>query len=526
LIYIGRYSRLCCDETPVTIKMAENELGLKKLGVLFFEYDITGKLAQAKYEAIKFSLFVGLLLIFSSILVSLLFRKLVSARIEKLVCVTQKLAHGQLNVRARMRGSDEIALLGQAFDVMAEEREKVELSLAEDIAERKLVEKKIRISEERLNYAQHVAQVGSWEFDHINGGIQWSDEMFNLFELDKKSTVATYETLLNGIHPEDRDKVNAAYSNSLITRAPYELAYRLKMIDGRIKWIQVRCSSEFSTEGKVLRSMGTVQDISQIKQAQDELEQLNNVLEERVTQRTFALQIAKEEAENANRSKSLFLTSMSHELRTPLNAILGYSQLMEITPGLSTEVVENAHEIRRAGNLLLALVNDLLDLARIESGHLDLKIEPLALAAVLTECHAQTITAAVARGVRLSLDNSCNSYRVNADRRRLLQIMNNLVSNAIKYNREGGSISLSCEIHNAGFVRLKVVDTGLGIPTDRLSQLFQPFNRLGSEMSKVEGTGIGLVIVRRLVEGMSGKIGVDSKPNIGSTFWVEFPLVT
>lgn len=508
---------------PVTIKIAEKELGSRKLGVLFFEYDIAAKLAQARQDAAMYSAIVGLLLVMSAILVSLLLHRLVSIRIAKLVEVTQKVAKGELNVRARMKGSDEIAYLGQAFDVMAEEREKVEHALANDIVERKSVEKQLRVSEERLNQAQHIAQVGSWELDLVQGQLLWSDEIFNLFEIDKEKFGATYEAFLNGIHQDDRDMVNQAYTNSLVTRAPYEVTHRLQMKDGRIKWVQERCSSEFDYAGKPIRSVGTVQDISEIKHAQLALEQLNNELEERVVRRTHALQQAKEEAEAASRSKSLFLTSMSHELRTPLNAILGYSQLMEMTPGLSEDVVDNAHEIRMAGNLLLALMNDILDLARIESGRLDMEIETVELADVLDQCYSQSTHAAELRGIQFVHDKSCELHRVKADRRRLVQVLNNLISNAIKYNRAGGTVSLSCNVSAAGRIRIKVEDSGTGIAPDRLDQLFQPFNRLGAEMSKIEGTGIGLVIARRLVEGMSGHIGVESTLGKGSIFWIELP---
>jgi PAS domain S-box-containing protein len=511
---------------PVTLKIAEKELGLKKLGVLFFDYDISAKLAEARQDAAIYSALVGLLLLLTAILVSLLLRKLVSTRIAKLVQVTQKFAKGELSIRARMQGSDEIAFLGQAFDSMAEQREKVEQALARDVVERKSAEAMIRVSEERLKEAQRIAQVGSWEHDLISSTLSWSDEIFNLYEIDKSKFGASYEAFLNGIHPDDRNIVNQAYRNSFSTHLPYAITHRLKMGDGRIKWVQQRCSSEFDAEGKPLRSVGTVQDITVIKQVQMELEQLNDELEQRVEQRTSALLQAKEGAEAASQSKSLFLTSMSHELRTPLNAILGYAQLMEIRPGLPEDVVANAHEIRRAGDMLLALMNDILDLARIESGRLEVKIESVNLASVLAECHSQNLRAAEIRGIKIVFEQNCEQFGVKADRRRLVQVLNNLISNAIKYNKEAGAVTVRCAVQAVGRVRISVTDTGLGLSKDKQSQLFQSFNRLGAEMGQVEGTGIGLVITRHLVEGMAGSIGVESTRDIGSTFWVELSSVS
>lgn len=522
-VFFSSQSDMLRGYYPVTIRIVGNELGRKELGVLFFEYDIKAKLAHAREDAAMYSMLFGGLLMLSAILVSLLLRRLVSLRIEKLVHVTQRFAQGELGVRANMQGGDEIAFLANSFDAMAAQREKVEHDLASDIAERKKTEARLLVSEERLNQAQHIAHVGSWELDLVAGKLSWSDEIFNLFEIDKEKFGATYEAFLHGIHPDDRERVNLAYSNSLVTRQPYEVMHRLLMGDGRIKWVEERCSSEFDAEGKPLRSVGTVQDITALHTAQLALEEVNNALEERVAQRTQDLVLAKDAAEAANRSKSLFLTSMSHELRTPLNAILGYAQLMEITPDLPEDVLANAHEIKQAGDLLLALMNDILDLARIETGKVEMQIENVSLVDALAECSSQNSHAAEMRGIKLVHEHSCEQFHVRADKRRLVQVLNNLVSNAIKYNRAGGSVNVTCTAGKNGLIRIAVTDTGMGIPAENQALLFQSFSRLGAEMSNIEGTGIGLVITRRLVEGMAGNIGVESTVGKGSTFWIELP---
>lgn len=267
----------------------------------------------------------------------------------------------------------------------------------------------------------------------------------------------------------------------------------------------------------------TLKDVTQKVLADAELVSHREHLEELVHDRTLELTVARNEAESANRSKTLFLTSMSHELRTPLNAIMGYAQLMKLDTSLPEPVIENAREIKHAGDFLLALINDILDLARIESGRLEMKIEAVELGSLLAECLAQNGTLAAGNNIALVCDDSCRSVRVQADHRRLLQVLNNLVSNAIKYNSVAGKVSVSCMALPNGRVRISVQDTGKGIAPDKQSQLFEPFNRLGAEMSQIEGTGIGLAIVRKLVEHMSGTIGMDSVLGKGSTFWVELP---
>jgi PAS domain S-box-containing protein len=231
---------------------------------------------------------------------------------------------------------------------------------------------------------------------------------------------------------------------------------------------------------------------------------------------------ALEVAEAASRAKSEFLSSMSHELRTPMNAILGFGQLLELDGALTAEQADNVQEILKAGHHLMALINEVLDLARIESGRLTLSMEPLAMAELINECLALVESGAVSQGLTVSREIApCHNCWVRADRLRLKQVLINLLSNAVKYNREGGGIQMTCESKSTGQVRLAVTDTGPGIPQDKLGDLFTPFNRLGLETGTIEGSGIGLVISKRLIESMGGEIGVDSRPGQGCTFWVE-----
>lgn len=228
------------------------------------------------------------------------------------------------------------------------------------------------------------------------------------------------------------------------------------------------------------------------------------------------------EAERASRAKSEFLSRMSHELRTPLNAILGFAQLLEME-SLSPQQRESVGHILKGGRHLLQLINEVLDIARIEAGRLAISPEPVPLPDVVQETLDLMRPLAGGMNVRLAGDAAGTRTRcVLADSQRLKQVLLNLVSNAIKYGGRGGAVTLSCEDVPGGRVRIKVSDTGPGIPPDRMERLFIPFERLGGEQTGVEGTGLGLALSKGLVGAMGGTIGVDSAVGRGSTFWVEF----
>lgn len=236
-------------------------------------------------------------------------------------------------------------------------------------------------------------------------------------------------------------------------------------------------------------------------------------------QNELALIKSKEEAEKANQAKSDFLSSMSHELRTPLNAILGFTQLLTYEKTLTDKQQSHVNEISNAGNLLLELVTQILDLARIEKGHLQLSMEKVTLADCFNECRSMISPLAENNNLTLDINLETNGYVI-ADYTRLKQVMLNLLSNAIKYNKEHGSVSLKVLQKENNIVRISIIDTGKGISKEMLQEIFQPFNRLNAA-SSIEGTGIGLSISKQLVEMMDGSIGVTSKINEGSEFWVE-----
>jgi PAS domain S-box-containing protein len=236
-----------------------------------------------------------------------------------------------------------------------------------------------------------------------------------------------------------------------------------------------------------------------------------------------ALIVARDDAERASLAKSEFLSSMSHELRTPMNAILGFGQLLEYDGTLPDEHKDNVREILKAGHHLLELINEVLNLAKIESGRIDLSLEPVEVDPIVDECLSLVSAMADKSAIQLG-HGGLKGAVVRADRTRLRQVLLNLLSNAIKYNREGGSVRLAAEAEGAERLRIRVTDSGPGIPSGRLAELFQPFNRLGAEATEIEGTGIGLTITRRIVEMMGGTVDVESEVGVGSTFWIELPL--
>ena len=241
---------------------------------------------------------------------------------------------------------------------------------------------------------------------------------------------------------------------------------------------------------------------------------------ERERDSAAAAELAREVAERANRAKNEFMSSMSHELRTPMNAILGFGQLLQAAP-LSEDDRDSVEHIVKAGRHLLELINEILDLSRIEAGRLALSPEAVEVGELLHDTVDLMRPTAASRAIAIEIEAIPDEVHVYADRQRLKQVLLNLLSNAVKYNRDGGSINVRTTPIGPDRLRLVVVDTGPGIAAARMDGLFEPFERLGAEGTSIEGTGLGLALVKRLTEAMGGTIGVESEPGRGSTFWIE-----
>jgi len=291
----------------------------------------------------------------------------------------------------------------------------------------------------------------------------------------------------------------------------YELTARAR--DGKETVVSYNATTFYDRDRRLQGVFAAARDVTERKR-------LDQVLQEK----NIELEGARSVAEKANLAKSDFLSSMSHELRSPLNAILGFAQLMESASPLPTDSQkESIAQILQAGWHLLKLINEILDLAVIESGKVSLSPESVSLAEVMSECQAMMEPQAQPRGIRMTFPRFDDDapFFVKADRTRLKQIIINLLSNAIKYNKEQGTIIVGCTVSAPERIRISVADTGAGLPPEKLAQLFQPFNRLGQEAGAVAGTGIGLVVTKRLAELMEGAFGVESTVGVGSVFWCE-----
>ena len=409
------------------------------------------------------------------------------------------------------------------------------LEINNDISERKKVEEALRASEHALIEAQHLANLGNWSFDVVTQEVNWSDETFRIFGLDPSQPELTYEQHLQIIHPDDVElfERNAelaitegrAYEHEIRIFRPDSAAVGMPGASSSMRYTLGMGRAVFNEQGQVVKLFGTVQDISDRKLAEE------------------ALQQAKVAAEAANKAKSIFLANMSHELRTPLNAILGFSQLMNRDTNLSPEQKEDLRIITRSGEHLLTLINQVLDLAKIEAGRTTLNETAFDLIRLLEDLEDMFQLKAQEKGLHLICDlcDHVPQY-VHADEVKLRQVLMNLLSNAIKFTSEGG-VSLrvasrkpkgastpSSETEQPKNERGKLTlyfeieDTGLGIAPDELDKLFQAFVQTQTGFESKQGTGLGLIISRQFVKLMGGEITVSSSLGRGTIFKFDIHL--
>jgi PAS domain S-box-containing protein len=409
--------------------------------------------------------------------------------------------------------------------------------IAFDITDQRETELLLRQSEERHARILSATSDGIWEWSAESGGFHFSSRCWEHLGYNGED-----DSYLEGrnrlhvwrerIHPEDRERFDTSMLEHLKKRGTFDIEYRIEGKDGRWRWIRARGQASYDKWlDKPVHVSGTNMDITDQKMSEEDDIQavrmsgtnmdITNLkeAEERVLQ-------AKEDAERANQAKSDFLSSMSHELRTPLNAILGYTQLFGLDSNLTDNQLENVAEIRKAGELLLQLIGDVLDLSKIESGKLTLSVEPVMPMRILQECIKLIQPLAETKNIKLwATPNQLAECYIRADATRLKQALLNLMSNAVKYNQEGGDVEISFVEPDDGLLRIEVRDTGPGIPLERQSEVFEPFNRLGAEGSSIEGSGVGLIITKRLVNMMGGELSFVSREGQGTRFWLELPLV-
>jgi PAS domain S-box-containing protein len=367
-----------------------------------------------------------------------------------------------------------------------------------DITERVRTEAALRGAHERVALAARSVGMGTWEWDPATGASVWDEQMYRLRGRTPEGTPPDAAGRRAIAHPDDRDRVDTVLARAVAQRRSAAYEFRVVWPDGSVHWLASRSTPVTDPDGK-MRWFGVNWDITENVDAEAERR-------ERM--------VAQRESE----AKSQFLARMSHELRTPLNAVLGFAQLLQHdAANASAEQRHRIEHILAAGEHLLSLINDVLDLSSLESGQLRLDVQSVPMADLVAE--AMPLVLPLARSFGVTLHTGTVAGSVWADRTRLRQVLINLLSNAIKYNRPAGTATIETRTHD-GLLGLRVVDTGRGLTAEQRSHLFEPFNRLGIEREGIEGTGIGLAIVKTLVARMGGSIVVESTPGQGSTFEV------
>jgi PAS domain S-box-containing protein len=377
------------------------------------------------------------------------------------------------------------------------------LGVALDVTEHHAAVDALRDASERASLIARYAGIGMWEARLDGSPERWDDQMFHLRGLSPRSGVLSREARMAMVHPDDLPRVLDSRPKSEVGTLPTSYEFRWKLPDGGWRWLASRSALVYDDAGAAARRVGVNWDITESKEA--ELARQQTALAEREIQ-----------------AKSQFLSRMSHELRTPLNAVLGFTQLLQIEARQSAraEQIAKLGHIRAAGDHLLSLINDVLDLSGLESGELKLSPQRVELASLVRESAPLVESLAQQHGVVIEL--GVLGGAANADPTRLRQVLINLLSNAIKYNHRGGRVVVKAREFADGAV-LTVRDTGRGLTPAQLLDLFEPFNRFGAESEGIEGTGIGLTIVKALVEGMGGTITVASTPGTGTVFDVSLP---
>ncbi|MDH5526297.1 MAG: ATP-binding protein [Nitrospirota bacterium] len=523
---------------PVFWTAAASELRPSRVGVLFIEKDLSAIKAAERGRVENQVLRTSAFLVLLAGGLWLFFDYAVTRRVARLVGATSRLARGDLSARTGVSGRDEIGRVAIAFDRMAEQ-----LQQSRD----QLVESEARVLLLLDSAAEAIFGLDADGYCTFCNpaclqalGLEHAGQM-----LGRKVHDLMHHSHMDGTpHPEDDCRIQQALRTGQPVHVDDEVFWRADGTGFPVEY----WSHPIRRRGRAMGSVVTFLDITNRKRADDALRKAKQELEQRVEERTgeltdtnrrltaeivererveLALMQAKEEAETANQAKSEFLSRMSHELRTPMNAILGFAQILESDPSepLSDNQSESVSEILRAGYHLLELINEVLDLSRIEAGRMDMSFVSMPVGEAVSE--ALHLVEPLADQFRVSLydrTGALGEENIWVDPTRMRQVLLNLLSNAVKYNLPEGTVSVYCERRPEGMLRVTVEDTGEGIAESQQRRLFQPFTRLTDDYTRVGGTGIGLTITRRLTELMYGHIGFESSAGVGSRFFVDLLL--
>ena len=373
-----------------------------------------------------------------------------------------------------------------------------------DVTERHEAQAALHAISERAALIARHAGIGTWEADAADGPALWDEQMFRLRGLEPRPLAPSRAERLALVHPDDRSANVDAPGGFVLEMPPSAYEFRVRLPDGGYRWLASRSAPLHDGQGRVVKRVGVNWDINEAKNA--ELARQQALLAERESQ-----------------AKSRFLSRMSHELRTPLNAVLGFTQLLQLEARQSPADAgrgERLDHIRAAGEQLLRLIDDALDLSSLQAGMLELELQAVPIAEAVAQ--VLPLVAELAGTQRVTVHRGALDGSVQADPARLRQVLLNLLTNAIKYNRPAGQVVVDATVAGA-VVRVSVRNTGRGLRPEQVAQLFEPFNRLGADAEGIDGSGIGLTIVKALVEAMGGQIAVSSVPERGTVFEVSLP---
>jgi PAS domain S-box-containing protein len=489
------------------------------LGTLTVRVDFAPRLSQVEKRnrelaTVMFVVIMAFILSAWSVL-----ERLVVRPVNALGKAASELAHNRFEGTLQKTGDDEV---GDLVDRFTEMRDAIH-GYQTELLERSRVLKR---SEKGLAEAQRMAHLGSWELDPSKNNLVWSDEACRIFGFELEQHGKTFEPLLAIVHPDDRHSVTAVHNRFAKSDTPYDIVYRItRTSDKGSRYIHEKCEQVNDESGRIIGFRGTVHDITELKRAEAELRRYKDQLEETVQQRTAELLQARDAAQAANNAKSVFLANMSHELRTPLNAILGFSSMMRRDPAVSDSQRDNLDIINRSGEHLLSLINDVLEVAKIEAGRMKLEIAPFDLGSMVRDVVDMMQLRAGEKGLQLLLDQTSEFPRyIKGDEARLRQILVNLVGNAIKFTEQGGvTIRLGVRQGGQQHLLIEVEDSGPGIKPEDQKRLFEPFVQL-QESAMQQGTGLGLTITHQFVQLMGGTINVESQLGSGSLFRIDLPV--
>jgi signal transduction histidine kinase/DNA-binding NarL/FixJ family response regulator len=520
------------DDTFFTTQLVENDNKLSSAAVVSLKtrpwrvvFVQPQEIFLAPIEAqTRTIFFLMVIIILGMTILAFLFSRVLAKPIIQLTNVVQQIALGDLKVKATVESEDEVGQLAKVFNDMTERLRNTVTSLHDNNQElQQMNEESAAINEELhattdqlaeinqtlennktlLDEMQRIAKIGAWEFYPDTNKLIWTKQTYLLHELPLDYPL-TVEKAINFYAPEYIPVIQQAMQQATEHGQPYDTELQIITASDRRLWVRAIGHAHFKHQ-QVVRLSGSFQDIENLKLAAESLSR------------------AKEQAEAANQAKSEFLANMSHELRTPLNGILGYAQILERDKGLTPSQLTGVNIIHQSGEHLLNLINDILDLSKIEAGRIEIQTNEFDLTKFLQGIIGVVQVRAEQNGLTFSYKPLTDlPVAVIGDEKRLRQVLINLLGNAVKFTKQG-SITLKVGPHH-GKIRFQIEDTGVGIPEDQLDLIFQPFRQVGEVYMKSEGTGLGLSISKRLVEALGGELKVMSNLGAGSTFWFDVDL--